>query len=144
MNFILYWSMLIVICGFALSRGRRYERVAAGICLAGSVLTLLVHGLFGVDYVKVASSDMIIDFAVLGGFVLIALQSDRFWPLWIAGFQLTSSIAHLLKAVDDTLIPQAYAAAERFWSYPILLFLALGTWRQYRRMQREGASPAAA
>jgi hypothetical protein len=140
MNFILYWSMLVVICGFALSRGRRYERVAAAICLGGSILTLLVHALVGVDYVTVANGDMAVDFAVLAGFVAIALQSDRFWPLWIAGFQLTSSIAHLMKAVDETLIPQAYAAAERFWSYPILLFLALGTWRQYRRMQGEAAT----
>ena len=30
----------------------------------------------------------------------MALQSSRFWPLWIAGLQLTAILGHLLKAVD--------------------------------------------
>lgn len=135
MSPLLYWSMLILICGFAFRRGRRYERIGAAICLGGSAATLFVHALSRVDYVGIAQGDMAIDFAVLAGFVAIALRSDRFWPLWIAGFQLTSSTAHLMKAIDQSLIPQAYAAAERFWSYPILLILAVGCWRQYRRTQ---------
>lgn len=28
--------------------------------------------------------------------------------------------------------PIAYAAAERFWSYPTLVIIALGAWRQHR------------
>jgi len=27
----------------------------------------------------------------------------------------------------------AYAAAERFWSHPTLIIIAVGTWRQHRR-----------
>src|SRR4051794_21150657 len=100
MSPVLYWLLLVLICGFAFQRGRRYERIAAGICLGGSIVTLLAHLVIGVDYVGVARTDMLVDFAVLAGFVVIALRSDRFWPLWIAGFQLTSSTAHLLKAVD--------------------------------------------
>ena len=42
-------------------------------------------------------------------------------------------MAHVLKAVQFDLMPQAYAAAEKFWSYPILLILAVGTWRGHRR-----------
>jgi len=129
----IYWSILLLICGFAFQCGRKYERIGAALCLGGSALTLISHFLVRVDYIGIAQWDMAIDFAVLAGFVAIALRSDRFWPLWIAGFQLTSSVAHLLKAVDETLIPFAYAAAERFWSYPILLILAAGSWRQYRR-----------
>jgi hypothetical protein len=30
------------------------------------------------------------------------------------------------------LIPHAYAAAARLWSYPILLIIIVGTWRGYR------------
>ncbi|MEO6581379.1 MAG: hypothetical protein ABIN68_01060 [Sphingomicrobium sp.] len=33
------------------------------------------------------------------------------------------------------LVPIAYAAAGRFWVYPILLILAVGTWRTSRRLR---------
>ena len=50
-------------------------------------------------------------------------MSDRFWPLWVAGLQLIDSMSHLMKAIDADLLPTAYGAAERFWSYPILFIL---------------------
>ena len=77
-----------------------------------------------------------IDLAVLASFVFVALRSNRFWPLWVAGLQLTSSMAHVMKAIDDRLVPLAYGAAIAFWSYPILVILAIGTWRQHRRQLR--------
>lgn len=87
----------------------------------------------------VEAGDLLVDLLVLSAFVAIALQSDRFWPLWVAGLQLTTSFSHFLRAIDASLIPQAYAAAERFWSYPILIILLVGAWRSDRRlmMQRE-------
>ena len=38
---------------------------------------------------------------------------------------------------------QAYAAATKFWSYPILIILVIGTWRTHRRSQpqQEAATP---
>ncbi|MEO5971859.1 MAG: hypothetical protein ABIP91_00635, partial [Sphingomicrobium sp.] len=61
---------------------------------------------------------------------------ERFWPLWISGLQLTTSLAHIFKAVDTDLFPIAYAAAGRFWAYPILIILAVGTWRRQARERR--------
>jgi hypothetical protein len=57
--------------------------------------------------------------------------------LWVSGLQLTSSMGHLFKAVDADLLPLAYAAALRFWAYPILIVLAVGVWRSQRRLGRE-------
>ena len=82
---------------------------------------------------------MLVDLAVLTGFVVVALRSKRFWPLWVAGLQLTTSIGHLLKGVDQELLPRAYGAALQFWSYPILLILAVGTYRRHQRI-RQGAA----
>ena len=50
-----------------------------------------------------------------------------------AGLQLTTSLGHLAKAFQSDLLPMAYAAALRFWSYPILIILLFGTWREHRR-----------
>jgi hypothetical protein len=137
MNPILYWSLLAITCGYALVRGQGDERIAASVCIAASFLTPIVLSPIAGRYTHIESGELLVDCAVLAAFTLVALRSDRFWPLWLAGLQLTTSLAHFLKAIHLDLMPQAYAAAERFWSYPILIILAVGTWRGHRRRMRE-------
>lgn len=137
-----FWTLLLLICGYALWRGRRDERIAASICLGASIATRFVISPLTVRYTGLEAGLLIIDALVLAGFVAIALRSERFWPLWIAGLQLTSSLSHLMKAVELDLLPKAYAAAAVFWSYPILIILAIATWRGHRRQVDERQSPA--
>ena len=80
---------------------------------------------------------MLVDVAVFLGFTWVALRSERFWPLWIAAFQLTAIFGHVLKAIDIHLFSRAYAAALLVWAYPMLLVLAVGTWRGARRANRD-------
>ena len=47
-----------------------------------------------------------------------------------------------MKAVDVHLMPLAYAAALRFWGYPILIILAVGVWRSQRRERAENRQAA--
>ena len=124
-----FWTLLILICSYALWKGRRDERIVATACLLASIGTRFVISPITVRYAGLESGLLLIDMAMLATFVWIALRSDRFWPLWVAGLQLTSSMAHLLKAIEWDLLPKAYGAAAVFWSYPILLILAVGTWR---------------
>ena len=130
---ILFWLLLVASCGYALWRGRRYERIAALVFIAATVLSILGHSPLRIRYVGIETSDVIVDSAVLVAVVAIALASDRFWPLWVAGLQLVDSMSHLMKVIDAEIVPRVYAAAERFWSYPILAILLLGAWRQHRR-----------
>jgi hypothetical protein len=130
----LFWLLLLVSCGYALWRGRKYERIAAAVFVTATILSILGHSP-RLRYVQIEASDLIVDTAVLFAVVAIALVSDRFWPLWVAGLQLVDSLSHLMKAVHTDLLPQVYGAAERFWSYPILLILLIGAWRQNRRSQ---------
>jgi hypothetical protein len=143
MSPILYWLLLLATCLFAFRGGRRDERIAASVALGASLLTLIAHSIAVVNYSVVEGSDMLIDIVVLASFVVIALQSQRFWPLWVAGLQMTSTLAHLMKALDPTLIPHAYAAAARLWSYPILLIIIVGTWRSHQSRIRESAERCA-
>jgi hypothetical protein len=145
-RYYIFWAVLLLTCGYALLRGRKYERLTALVCLLASVVSVLARSPVHQRYVGVEAGDLVVDTAVLFAFVAIALRSDRFWPLWVAGLQLTMNLSHFLKALDSDLIPQAYAVAERFWSYPILLILAVGTWRGHRRRRKEpvqGLAPAA-
>jgi hypothetical protein len=137
MSPILYISLLALSCGYAFVRGGRYERLVAAVCLLGTVATVAVNSPLNRMYVHVEGGALAVDLAVLIAFIMVALQSDRFWPLWVAGLQLTTSVAHFLKAMDPHLIPQAYGLAVRFWSYPILIILAVGSWRAHRRMSAQ-------
>ncbi len=132
-RYLIFWGILLATCGYALWRGRKWEQIAALICLAATVLSVSMSSPLNQRYVGIEVGDLIVDYLVLAAFVFVALRSDRFWPLWIAGLQLTMSISHLLKAIQPDLVPIAYAAAERFWSYPILAIIAVATWRSHQR-----------
>ena len=144
-HYIYFWGILLLTCGYALWRGRSDEKIAAAVCLGATIVTQLVMPPPEMRYSNLDLQLIVIDLAVLAAFVAIALRSERFWPLWVAGLQLTISISHLMKAVDQELMPRAYAAAAVLWSYPILLIIVIGTWRQHRRRLQDmhgGASAA--
>lgn len=129
----LYWPLLLATFAYALVRGSAEERFVAAVCVFASLATKLVVSPLADRYSQVENGVFLVDIAVLGAFTVVALRSQRFWPLWIAGLQLTSSMSHFLKAANLDMMPQAYAAAERFWSYPVLLIIIVGTWRARRR-----------
>lgn len=145
MRLLLYHALLFASCGYALLRGKADARIIAIVFLIGNFATLAIRSPLAGSYSSVETGILVVDLLALLGFTWVALQSDRFWPLWVSGIQLTTSIAHLLKAIQPDLLPIAYAAALRFWSYPILIILAVGTWRSHQRRLREerrSASPA--
>ena len=132
----IFIPLLLAICLYAWWRGGADERIVALTCLAGTVATLLVVSPLRQRYASLEEGLLLVDLAVLAGFITVALRSKRFWPLWVAGLQLTTSIGHVLKGVDQDLLPKAYGAALQFWSYPILIILLVGTYRQHRRQLR--------
>jgi hypothetical protein len=129
-------ALLVLSCGYALWRGRSDERIVASVCVGATLASRFAFSPLSVRYTGVEDGLLFIDLAVLAAFVFIALRSSRFWPLWVAGLQLTASTAHVLKAIDESLLPLAYGAAIALWSYPILIILAIGTWRGHRRRKR--------
>ena len=89
--------------------------LVAIVCLIASVVTAFVLAPWGQRSSHIEAGEMVVDLGVLAAFVLVALRSDRFWPLWVAGLQLTSSLAHVMKGINLELLPQAYAAATKIW-----------------------------
>jgi hypothetical protein len=130
---LLYNALLIGACGYAWFRGRRDERITAATCVIATVASFAL--LTQLRFSGVELGVLAVDLATLAVFVAVALRSERFWPLWVSGLQLTASVTHLLKLVEPSLMPFAYAAAEAVWSYPILIILAVATWRVGRYQQ---------
>ena len=131
---VIFRTLLIGSCGYAFWRGRSDERIVALVCLGATLASRLAFSPLAVRYTSVEFGLLLIDLAVLASFIFVALRSQRFWPLWIAGLQLTTSMAHVMKAIDEHLLPIAYGAAIALWSYRILIILAIGTWRGHRRL----------
>jgi hypothetical protein len=139
---VIYRLLMYGVCGYALIRGRPDARIVGLVFLIGDLATLALRSRFTAGYLGLETNVLIVDVLALVAFTYAALISDRFWPLWVSGLQLTSSMGHVFKLIDPHLLPLAYAAALRFWAYPILIILAVGTWRAQRRANRETASVA--
>ena len=135
-RFLFFAVLLAATAAYSFWRGDRESRLAATLCVVAVLMTQLLLQPVTHRFASVETGVFAVDLATFAGFTVIALGSSRFWPLWIAGLQLTTLIGHLLKAIDWSLLPQAYGAATMFWSYPILLILVVGAWRSHRRRRR--------
>jgi hypothetical protein len=140
----IYHLLLLAACGYALARGRTDARIVAAVFLVGDIATYALRSQVAGGYSTVESGVFAVDVLAFLGFTYAALISDRFWPLWVSGLQLTTSLGHVFKAIDTHLLPLAYAAALRFWAYPILIILLIGTWRSGRRVLDDRNTPAPA
>jgi len=126
---IIFNLLLLGSCGYALLRGTRDAQVIAVVTLIASFASYALVS----RYTHVEMGVLIVDVLTFCAFTAVALKSDRFWPLWISGLQLTTSFGHLLRAWEDQLVPIAYAVALRSWSYPIQIILAVAVWRSQQR-----------
>ena len=121
---IFYLSVLLLTVALALWRGGWPERSAAVAVLAASFASPLVQSSL---FASPEHGILTVDLLLLGWLGLLALATDRFWPLWATGFHLVGTIIHVARMVDPTVVPPAYALGQVFWSYPVLAALAAGT-----------------
>ena len=132
-----YYAVLLIVTAYAFIRGRTDERTVAAICVIASIASVAVISPLSSRYSHMEAGVFLVDFATFIAFTFVALRSERFWPLWVAGLQLTTLMSHAFKLGRLDLMPQAYAAAARFWVYPIFVIIVIGTWRSYRRRMAE-------
>ena len=131
---VFFRIMLALVALYVLWRGRRDEREIGFVLVVGVIATHLSISPLSSRYAGVETNVLIVDLLVLASFLYVALKSDRFWPLWIAGLHVTTVVAHALKLLTGDLVPIAYAVALRFWAYPELIILAVAVWRHNKRL----------
>lgn len=72
------------------------------------------------------------------GFVAVALNANRNYPLWVAGFQLVAISAHAVKVLVDTVSPLAYLILASGPSYCQLALILGGFVRHRMRLRTFG------
>jgi hypothetical protein len=124
--------IFIATCGIAFRWGGFDERLTACAFIANAILTNLVSEFDPNRYAHTATLQFYADVALLAMLLVLALRSDRFWPMWAAAFQLILILVHTGSGFQTGNFAWAYYAALIFWSFPLMLALAAGTWLEAR------------
>lgn len=117
------------------------ERWMIGIFLATMVLPIYVVWSLGLQLVETgpyAPLVFMVDAIAAALYLAIALHANRNYPLWVAGFQLVAIVAHMVKAMIDTISPLAFAILVIGPSYGQLLVIFGGFVRHVLRERRFG------
>jgi hypothetical protein len=137
-NTLVYFALLSGCCLYTALRGGPPERIGAAILTVGSILTLVTLSSNAQIYRSLELGVFLVDVATLLAFLALALRANRLWPLCITALQLVGTAGHAVKLADPQVLPYAYAIALRFWSYPMMLMLLVGTWNHQKRLARFG------
>ena len=133
-----FFSLFMVVCIYSAIWGGRPERRAVVIFVTGLVMTLIALSLSGDNYSSLEFGVLIADLWILLAFVWLALRAERFWTIWICAMQVIQVLSHIPKMIIPELLPQAYYITIAFWAYPMLLALAIGTYRHQQRLRQFG------
>ena len=136
---IIFNLILLVSCGYALRKGGPPEWIGAAIFIVAALLTALLVSPMALRFHRVEHGLLAVDVAVLAGFFILSLISERYWPLWMTSLQIIEVGTHLTRLIAPHLIPRAYSEAVTFWGYPMLILLGIATWRHQNRLKTSGA-----
>ncbi len=130
-----------IVCLYALACGGRPERVTAIMLFLASIATWLLPFDPSTSFQSVESFELMIDLALMGGLITVALLANRFWPLWLAALHVLAIGIHGVRGFDAALMPWMYAAAGGKLAYPMIALLAMGVMRHRQRLARYGQDP---
>ena len=126
---LLGFLTLALSCGVGFIWGGSDERIAA----AGLTIAVVASNIVGDGkYTHTESGVLVVDVLLFFGLLALALYSDRFWPMWAAAFQLVGTMFHFAAMTQTGNFHWAYFVALIFWTYPVFIALAAGTWLEGR------------
>lgn len=126
---------MLLSCGYACWCGGWAERGNALITLAAVMISIIAEQDTSTSWRNPMITVWVVDMAVSASFFLIAVKSDRFWPVWSFGFASATVVAHIARLLSPGLPYLVYFRTEGLWAYPALAAMVVGTWsHRPRRM----------
>ena len=125
---------------FAFIKGGPRERVGAGYLLAAWFASLLVQENNGFRGLPIGM--FLIDAMSLVVFAALAWRAHQSWPVWVAGLQLITVMAHIMILTTKTIPIASLYTVMNLIGYLIIICIGVGTFwaRQERKAEAEFAS----
>ncbi|WP_162789159.1 MULTISPECIES: hypothetical protein [Sphingomonas] len=117
--------LLTVVTAFI--RGKNTEQVGITIYLVGCLLTVLAASPGATRFTGEETGILLVDLTTFAAFFVLALNANRFWPIWVTALLAIPLFGHLARMLAPDILPWAYAAILSMWSYPILLIILLAS-----------------
>ena len=135
----LFLLLMMVVCLYSAIMGGAPEKRVVVIFIVGFVASIITTTPSDEMYMHPEVGVLVVDLAMLAGFVALALSAERYWTLWICSMQVVQVMSHIPKTIIPELLPQAYYVIVAFWAYPMLIVLTIGTYRHQQRLRLYGA-----
>lgn len=133
----IFLALVAISCGTAALLGSRDGRWIAFLYVLAIVGTHYARTLersWAAPHVPV----FVVDLALLIGLVAVALNSRRYWTIWMAGLHLLTVTSHVSVWYVGVFNPRAYFVMESLWAPIKLVVLLLGVLLDRRREYEDG------
>ena len=117
------------------------EKWLIGVFIGTMVVPVHIFNLLDIDAIVFGPHAwlyVVLDVIATVAFVAIAVNANRNYPLWIAGFQLVAMGAHAAHGMVDAVSPFAFLVLATGPSYCQLALIFAGFVRHVRRERRFG------
>jgi hypothetical protein len=121
------FGLALLLCvAYAGMMGGRTGRMGSLIFVVASLLTVL-GTIIDPTWASTSYAVFAVDSGCLLALAALAVNSNRFWPIWAVGFQIVAVATHVATLWIPDILPKAYQAMLAFWSIPILWVMVAGT-----------------
>jgi hypothetical protein len=110
--------------------GGRDEKLAALGFMVATAASYLANAHL---YSATETGVLAVDIMLMAGLLLLALTSDRFWPLWATAFHFVALLVHVASLTLQGNFAWVYAIGLHVWSYAVIAALMVGTMLEARR-----------
>jgi hypothetical protein len=126
---------------YVISVGGRPERAAIMAQLVALLFSLIAVSFRSIPGRSLPIGLALVDLALAVALTLLATRANRLWPIVLAGMQVATVFAHLAKLLSFPLPAAGYVIFVQFWSWPMLIVTAIGTYKHHERTRRLGQEP---
>jgi hypothetical protein len=130
----------ILVCGAAIWKGARTERIAAISIVIAAILSPLVQNWD--DWTSPQWNILMVDAANLAVFLYLLVRTHRVWLLFGCAFQLLAVLSHVGMLIDPAIMARAYISTLYLMFYGLMIALAAGILEGRSRERRARVASA--
>lgn len=124
---IAFWAFLFSACGAMFCFGQRDEKRFIIAVVAATLSTFVANSIWGITTALPIVA--VIDGALLIFVLAYVARSDRYWPIWFAGFHLNTIATEMGSIMFPGALPGLYTNLAGAWALPALGAAAWGVMR---------------